>query len=270
MKAPFLAAVALVAVALAGVSQAGPTSKLYLTSGYGSGNITVVQGNTITSFPEAYGSPHEIPIAVYGDVRTTADNPWYSNQGGQYTLGGTPTGTIYALSGNFCCGAEDSTTDGNHNYLVSNMTGRVYQTGRDYTNATSLFSLGVPGYLGITYDSANNSLWISGFYSTVVADYSLNGTLLSSFSTGHVENAALAMDPADHTLWLVHDDVNGYVGWLEQYSTAGVLLSTGPNVGYTFGGEFNLAPATPEPGTLILFGSGILGLAGVLRRRINL
>jgi hypothetical protein len=28
--------------------------------------------------------------------------------------------------------------------------------------------------------------------------------------------------------------------------------------------------ATPEPGTLIMFGSGILGLAGVLRRKINL
>ena len=28
--------------------------------------------------------------------------------------------------------------------------------------------------------------------------------------------------------------------------------------------------ATPEPGTMIMFGSGILGLAGILRRRINL
>jgi hypothetical protein len=28
--------------------------------------------------------------------------------------------------------------------------------------------------------------------------------------------------------------------------------------------------ATPEPGTLVMFGSGIIGLAGVLRRKINL
>src|ERR1017187_6459269 len=27
---------------------------------------------------------------------------------------------------------------------------------------------------------------------------------------------------------------------------------------------------TPEPGTLIMFGSGIIGLAGMLRRKINL
>ena len=34
----------------------------------------------------------------------------------------------------------------------------------------------------------------------------------------------------------------------------------------TFGG----ASAVPEPGTLVMFGSGILGLAGMLRRKINL
>ena len=59
-------------------------------------------------------------------------------------------------------------------------------------------------------------------------------------------------------------------GYLEQYSTAGVLLSIGPYVGCTEGGEFDLQPTTPEPGTLVMFGTGILGLAGVLRRNINL
>ena len=43
---------------------------------------------------------------------------------------------------------------------------------------------------------------------------------------------------------------------------AGGLLSVGPYVGGALGGEFSLAPtATPEPGTLILFGSGILDVA---------
>lgn len=76
------------------------------------------------------------------------------------------------------------------------------------------------------------------------------------------------MDPATHTLWLV-DDENTFN--LEQYSTAGVLLSTGPNVGYTLGGEYDMGAApTPEPGTMIMFGSGIVGLAGMLRRKIGL
>lgn len=33
---------------------------------------------------------------------------------------------------------------------------------------------------------------------------------------------------------------------------------------------FNVGSATPEPGTLVMFGSGIIGLAGMLRRKINL
>ena len=34
--------------------------------------------------------------------------------------------------------------------------------------------------------------------------------------------------------------------------------------------ETNLPTAVPEPGTLAMFGSGVLGLAGIIRRKINL
>jgi hypothetical protein len=277
MKAPFLAAVALVALTFAGVAQAGPgpTSPLYLTGTTAGGyyGIAVVQGNSvINSFPEAYTpSGGESPIAVYGDVRTVFISP--GGLGGQYTLAGTPTGTSYftpwVIIDN---GVYDSTTDGSHNYLVDYNNGNIFQTARDFTSPTFLFNVG-HGDFGITYDRANNSLWISSWNSsTSVFDYSLGGALLSSFSTGHYANAALALDPADHTLWLVNEySVDPNFGYLEQYSTSGVLLSTGPYVGYGQGGEFNLAPTTtPEPGTLVMFGSGILGLAGVLRRKINL
>ncbi len=274
MKAPALAVIALVAVALTGIAQAGPgpLSPLYLTTD--GPRILVVQGNSvINTFPEAYGSPKELPIAVWGDVRTTGYYPpqYSGTEGGQYTLGGSPTGTTYILPLPINQ-AEDSTSDGSHNYLVDLFGGTVYQTARDFTNPIPIFSTGVYNDAGISYDAANNSLWISGDGPTIVADYSLSGTLLSSFNTGHQYNKALALDPADHTLWLVNDDSNSpRHGYLEQYSTAGVLLSTGPYVGVAYGGEFDLAAnPTPEPGTLIMFGSGILGLAGVLRRKINL
>ena len=259
------------------MAQAGPLSTLYLTYidylSPATSHIDVVQGNSITSFPEAYNAPNEVPIAVWGDVRTTGYSP--GGVGGQYKLGGTPTGTSYVLPSPIS-NAFDSTSDGSHNYLVDYNSGVVYQTARDFTNPTALFGLGAGnGWFGITYDKANNSLWISSYTNPTVADYSLTGTLLSSFSTGHVENNALALDPADHTLWLVDDDQSGsnpLYGNLEQYSTAGVRLSFGPFIGTALGGEFNLAPATitAEPGTLILLGSGILGIAGVLRRKINL
>jgi len=271
MKAPFVAAVALVAVTFAGVALAGPTSQLYLTTVNPNGSptyIVTVQGNNvIQTITDAYGIG-EFPIAVYGDIRTTGYS-YIDAVGGQYSLGGTPTGTSYLLQS--AVYAYDSTSDGFHNYLVDWDTGTVYQTARDYTNPVALFTSSGSSNIGITYDAANHSLWISAYSGSLVSDYSLNGTLLSSFSTGHDFNVALALDPADHTLWLANELwTSANYHYLEQYSTTGVLLSTGPYVGYAFGGEFDLAPTTPEPGTLIMFGSGILGLAGVLRRKINL
>ncbi len=270
MKVKSLAVAAVVAIALTGVALAGPgpTSPLYLTYVNAGDNIVVIQGNSvINSFPEAYGyAPYEIPIAISGDVRTIGFTSGIS--GGQYTLNGTPTGASYVVPSVICSdGVYDSTSDGSHNYLVDAATGIVYQTARDFTNPVALFSApgGAAAWSGITYDVANHSLWLSGGDTTTVADYSLNGTLLGSFSTGHPANNALAFDPADHTLWLVNVD---YTGDLEQYSTAGALLSTGPYVGFAEGGEFN--EAIPEPGTLVMFGSGVLGLACLLRRKIDL
>ncbi len=270
MKAPFVWLVCLVALSFTGVAVAGagPSSSLYLTYTAdlnGGHSIVVVHGNSMTSFAEAYDFPDEVPIAVAGDVRTSGNSS--TTIGGQYSLSGTPTGTTYVLPSVFSS-AYDSTTDGAHNFLVDYTFGGVYQTARDFTNPVALFTSGGLYNLGITYDRANNSLWISEWGGTTVTDYSLSGTVISSFDTGHYFNGALAMDPATHTLWLV-DDENTFN--LEQYSTAGVLLSTGPYVGYTLGGEFDLgATPTPEPGTLIMFGSGVVGLAGILRRKVSL
>ena len=79
--------------------------------------------------------------------------------------------------------------------------------------------------------------------------------------------SGLALDPADETLW----SVDYTTGRLAQYDQNYNWLGFGPYVGYAQGLEFNLGPTpTPEPGTLVLFGSGILGLAGLARRKINL
>lgn len=256
-----------IALAATAAVHAGPTSKLYLSwTGLTSGpGIAVVQGNSVVStFGYAYGGA-EVPIAVDGDVRT-AGYIGGSPRGGQYTLGGTPTGTSYSLPAAIAS-AYDSTTDGSHNYFVDHAAGGVYATDRDYSNLTLLFNL-VPGYLGITYDETNNSLWISSWFAGPgVANYSLTGTLLSSFSTGHFYNGALALDHADQTLWLVDNEITGN---LEQFSKSGVFLSTGLNAGLTYGGEFDLASARiPEPSSILLLGTAALLLARQRRRLVR-
>lgn len=269
MRISSVVLVCLVAIAFTGIAFAGPANPLYLTYTFdqnGGNSIVVVQGDTLTSFAEAYGPPDEVPIAVGGDIRTTGADS--TTLGGQYSLAGVPTGKTYTLSG-IASTAYDSTTDGSHNFLVDYSYGGVYRTDRDFKNTELLFNSSGEHNLGITYDAANNSLWISGWGTSTVTDYAMDGTVLFSFDTGHVYNGALAMDPATHTLWLV-DDQNTLK--LEQYSTSGVLLGTGPYVGYALGGEFDMgggAP-TPEGSTFVMLGSGILGLAGLLRRKIGL
>jgi hypothetical protein len=110
----------------------------------------------------------------------------------------------------------------------------------------------------------NNSLWIANYAGTNVRDYSLAGTLLSSF----VANAGvygLAMDYSDNTLWADNQ------GTLYQYDRTGTQLSTfadGLSLN-TLGAEFQFSAASvPEPGTAYL---GIAGLALLVfaKRRIR-
>ena len=54
-------------------------------------------------------------------------------------------------------------------------------------------------------------------------------------------------------------------GWKATGSGFGGGNAEGDSNGY-----FDLSVTTPEPGTLIIFGSGMVGLAGVLRRKMML
>jgi hypothetical protein len=246
-----------------------PKGKLYLASSDqfgGSTHIVVIQGNSVTQFPQAYNPGHEFPIAVYGDIRTTGNRP-NVDAGGQYSLSGTSLGVLYTLPTGMN-DASDSTSDGTYNYLVDYQNLNVIRTDRDFTNPVVLFSVSpMPGPAGITYDPLDHSLWISFIGFQDLQEYSMTGVLMKSIDAADTENSAIAFDPTDGTLWVV----NIHTGYLEQFSTSGKALGLGPYVGTSFGAEFNLATTlvpTPEPGCLVMFGSGIIGLAGAVRRKV--
>jgi hypothetical protein len=58
-----------------------------------------------------------------------------------------------------------------------------------------------------------------------------------------------------------------------EFIAGGVLTdpinTTGDTMSY-FGPNFSYAPSVPEPGTLVLLGSGLLGAVGVIRRKLSL
>lgn len=111
-----------------------------------------------------------------------------------------------------------------------------------------------------------------GTFTNLQAGYNGSGglTFVGSFLAGSFDPAFLALlglSPNPYT-GLIHIDVS---------PTATFALGSGRNpdgsvfVGTVGSGDMHLTPtAVPEPGTLAMFGSGLIGIAGVLRRKLSL
>ncbi len=249
---------------------AGPTGQYVLTAG-DQKTDWVVQGAGVAATWATTNS--EYPLIVLGTVRATGAGP--GGVGGGYTLTGTPTGATYTNG----LGSEmwDGATDGSNIYVINWNTGNVTRLDLTWSNPQVLFSPGGAGnYLGITYDPTNNSLWVAGWTTGTVANYSLTGTLLSSFTVPYTALTCLAMDYNDNTLWFGSQNTKGT---FYQYSRTGTALSTQAYPALasqnTLGGEFpyQASPAenVPALGTagvaaLVLL-VGALGLLAVARMR---
>jgi PEP-CTERM motif len=84
---------------------------------------------------------------------------------------------------------------------------------------------------------------------------------------------ALNLDPTGTAFWTA-DLATGNV-WEVRISDGAILQQWnsgfgGQTAGLAVFGEAGQGGSTPEPDTLVLFGSAVIGMAGVLRRKINL
>lgn len=266
---------------------AGPTSELFLTDDpttAGSARLVGITGtNVIFNVPQSPTAQGQSPIAVNSTVRTLGFGAGNSFTGAEYTLTGVATGSTYAFPP--ALGSEevdDGTTDGSFHYAWGVTSGTAYRFSLTWTNPVPLFTLGTASgnRLGITYDPSNNSLWIAGFdgaVGTLISDYSLTGTLLSSFNIGHNFSGALALDPADGTLWLAK--LNSPTLTLEQYARSApgsfgateTVLNSQTYAGIqdgAFGGEFQYTgTVVPEPSTWAMLVCGSLLVAVSSARR---
>ncbi len=247
----------------------GPVSNYYLTNGDGGTNWLVL-GTSATSFAQA--NPDmlgEYAISVTPSFVRTLHNGNDTTQGlgSEYTLGFVFTGNTFSFSPTR--GFYDATNDGQFIYSVDFNNGEVVRMNLDWSSPTVLFDTGFgsANALGITYDTATNSLWVSQWGGTTVANFSLAGTPLSSFDAGFGTISSLAYNPISDTLWMGSQSNQGT---FSEFSKAGALLQAPTYASMlsenTLGGEFVIS-AVPEPASLVLCGSGIAAYAGYVWRR---
>ncbi len=192
------------------------TSEYFLMAGDQS-TFHVLQGGVLVRSWAVPGGTdqYQYPIAVGDTIRTMGASA--GEVGAEYDYAGNLLGPTYVHP----VGTErswDGTRDGTSNYAIAT-DGAVHRYNRAWQNPVPLFDAGGTGSL--TYDPTNNSLWVGQFGDDRIVNYTFDGIELSSFSTGHDRNMALALDPADGTLWL-HDRTTP--GTFEQWTRAGVRL----------------------------------------------
>jgi len=240
----------------------GPTSTLYVMN-YGefgtSVGLDLFQGASETSYPTGNGV--DICIAVAGgDVRTMGysggDSGSKFNPAGGPLVGGPYTNTIANSQ------LHDGTSDGNFNYSVNYTTGDVLRFDRNWASPTVLFNASgtLPGAGWITMNGADGSFWLSQWGGPdLVVHLTSAGALISSFNSGILGSAGLALDPVDGTLWMSNGSSTLY-----QFGQSGTLLQS-PSYsisGSLYGMEFATIPA---PSTLAA--AGLVGGALARRRR---
>lgn len=160
-----------------------------------------------------------------------------------------------------------SATNGCGNLPGGGMTFYMWTTG-DYVQSP-IFSTGQSSINSLSYDFFVNDVLGGGNNETV--GYFVNGTEIGSITvldcnycgqdmefSGTFSFGSIAAQGGGFQLEMILQDT---------------IPGGGGSIAFDDGGSATLsggAGTTPEPGSIVLFGSGLLGLAGMLRRKIRL
>ncbi len=227
----------------------GPLSPYYLTAGEEHKNWVVQVTSLVTSWAQKHvKSVGESPLAVTNFVKTLGT--FYTNQttlGSRYTLTGTYVGPDYPYPSIAGAAFWDGASDGVNNYSVDFAHGGVYKFDGNWASPVKLFST-TSDYLGITFDTSDNTFWIAKFHTGIVEHRSMTGTVLSSFTLPFTGASCLALDPQDRTLWMGSQNNKGT---FYQYELDGTQVRTRTyaflKTQNTLGGEFPVPTPTPTP-----------------------
>ncbi|HLI62835.1 MAG TPA: PEP-CTERM sorting domain-containing protein [Terriglobales bacterium] len=171
----------------------------------------------------------------------------------------------FPTAGDYYCSATNGC-----GYIPSGGQTAYMWTQGDYVISSNFTSTGLSSVTGLMWDFTIQNYLGGGNNETV--DILLNDTMVGSFTaldcgycgnyqqiTGSVNFSGIA-------------PVNG--GYTLEMELTNTIPSGGGSIAFTDGGEFTLIGSSggtvPEPSSILLFGSGALGVFGLLRRKIKL